>query len=153
MSNLEQVNKESIFEHLLKLRTCICVDRYIGHSNGNISVLKLDQNPWHMVQMKYTIPLSASYGELHYLLTFFSLFFVNLNTLLDFEKNMQWWLYFMLIFNMISSNCKTHQQCSKQIILFPWLYFCFVVDFILESCLWQVNSICRHDLYSTFLSF
>ncbi|KAL2334232.1 hypothetical protein Fmac_015445 [Flemingia macrophylla] len=37
---------------------------YIGHHNGNISVLKLDQEPsWHLVQMKYTIPLSASYGN------------------------------------------------------------------------------------------
>ncbi|KAJ1413328.1 WD40/YVTN repeat-like-containing domain superfamily [Sesbania bispinosa] len=48
--------------------TCLAVIQhslymYIGHSNGNIAVLKLDQEPWHMVQMKYTIPLSASYGN------------------------------------------------------------------------------------------
>ncbi|KAF7829057.1 Syntaxin-binding protein 5 [Senna tora] len=36
---------------------------YIGDSVGNISVLKLDQETWHVVQMKYTIPLSASYGN------------------------------------------------------------------------------------------
>ncbi|CAL0314269.1 unnamed protein product [Lupinus luteus] len=36
---------------------------YVGVSNGNISVLKLDQEPWHIGQMKYTIPLSASYGN------------------------------------------------------------------------------------------
>ncbi|XP_057420453.1 uncharacterized protein LOC130714562 isoform X2 [Lotus japonicus] len=48
--------------------TCIAVIQhslylYIGHSNGSISVLKLDQEPWRMVQMKYTIPLSASYDS------------------------------------------------------------------------------------------
>ncbi|CAJ1942207.1 unnamed protein product [Sphenostylis stenocarpa] len=48
--------------------TCFAVIRhslymYIGHSNGDISVLMLNQEPsWHLVQMKYTIPLSASYG-------------------------------------------------------------------------------------------
>ncbi|KAE9614574.1 putative transcription factor WD40-like family [Lupinus albus] len=36
---------------------------YIGDSIGNISVLKLDQEPWKIVQMKYTIPLSVSYGN------------------------------------------------------------------------------------------
>ncbi|KAJ7944051.1 Transducin/WD40 repeat protein [Quillaja saponaria] len=36
---------------------------YIGDSAGNISVLKLDQEPCHIVQMKYTIPLSASHGN------------------------------------------------------------------------------------------
>ncbi|KAF1874946.1 hypothetical protein Lal_00007562 [Lupinus albus] len=36
---------------------------YVGVSNGNISVLKLDQEPWRIGQMKYTIPLSASYGN------------------------------------------------------------------------------------------
>ncbi|RDY11140.1 Syntaxin-binding protein 5, partial [Mucuna pruriens] len=36
---------------------------YIGFSNGNASVLMLDQEPWHVVRMKYTIPLSASYGN------------------------------------------------------------------------------------------
>ncbi|KAK7379694.1 hypothetical protein VNO78_34383 [Psophocarpus tetragonolobus] len=49
--------------------TCFAVIQYslymyIGHSNGNISVSKLDKEPsWHLVQMKYTIPLSASYGN------------------------------------------------------------------------------------------
>ncbi|KAK7262765.1 hypothetical protein RJT34_30345 [Clitoria ternatea] len=47
--------------------TCLAVIQhsfyvYLGHSNGNISVLKLDQEPWHLVKMKYTIPFSASYG-------------------------------------------------------------------------------------------
>ncbi|CAL0313098.1 unnamed protein product [Lupinus luteus] len=36
---------------------------YIGDSIGNISVLKLDREPWKIVHMKYTIPLSASYGN------------------------------------------------------------------------------------------
>ncbi|KAK8471598.1 hypothetical protein PHAVU_003G270100 [Phaseolus vulgaris] len=37
---------------------------YIGHSNGDISVLMLDQEPsWRLVKMKYVIPLSASYGN------------------------------------------------------------------------------------------
>ncbi|XP_054775821.1 uncharacterized protein LOC129284382 [Prosopis cineraria] len=37
---------------------------YIGDSVGNISVFNLDQEPWHIVNMKYIIPLSASYGIL-----------------------------------------------------------------------------------------
>ncbi|KAI4327839.1 hypothetical protein L6164_020257 [Bauhinia variegata] len=36
---------------------------YIGHSCGNVSVLKLEREPWHLVQMKYTIPISASHGS------------------------------------------------------------------------------------------
>lgn len=36
---------------------------YFGDSNGNISVLKLHKKPWYVVQMKYIIPLSASYGN------------------------------------------------------------------------------------------
>lgn len=41
--------------------------RYIGYSDGNISVLKLDEEePFHIVQMKYTIPLSASHGEIRF---------------------------------------------------------------------------------------
>ncbi|PNY11041.1 syntaxin-binding protein 5-like, partial [Trifolium pratense] len=36
---------------------------YIGHFNGNISVLKLEQDPLHIVKTKYTIPFSASYGN------------------------------------------------------------------------------------------
>ncbi|XP_073219915.1 uncharacterized protein [Cicer arietinum] len=51
----EEITSFAVIQHSLYV--------YIGHSNGNISVLKLDQNPWHMVQMKYTIPLSASYGN------------------------------------------------------------------------------------------
>jgi len=52
---------------------CICVGRYIGHSNGDISVLMLDQEPsWRLVKMKYTIPLSASYGEKHIAALFLS---------------------------------------------------------------------------------
>lgn len=36
---------------------------YVGDSAGNISVLKLDQEPCQIVKMKYTIPLSASHGN------------------------------------------------------------------------------------------
>ncbi|KAL2576845.1 hypothetical protein AAZV13_16G096600 [Glycine max] len=52
----EEITSFAVIHHSLYM--------YIGHSNGNISVLKLDQEPsWHLVQMKYTIPLSASYGN------------------------------------------------------------------------------------------
>lgn len=34
--------------------------RYVGDSAGNVRVLKLEQE--HIVQMKYTIPYSASHG-------------------------------------------------------------------------------------------
>ncbi|XP_061351439.1 uncharacterized protein LOC133296460 [Gastrolobium bilobum] len=51
----EEITCFTVIQHTLYM--------YIGHSNGSISVLKLDQEPWHMVQMKYTIPLSASYGN------------------------------------------------------------------------------------------
>lgn len=34
---------------------------YVGDSTGTISVLKLDKEPWNIVQMKYCIPLSASH--------------------------------------------------------------------------------------------
>ncbi|XP_020218072.1 uncharacterized protein LOC109801420 [Cajanus cajan] len=37
---------------------------YVGLSNGNISVLLIDPKPWHVLRMKYTIPLSASCGNL-----------------------------------------------------------------------------------------
>ncbi|GLT82525.1 hypothetical protein SLE2022_008890 [Rubroshorea leprosula] len=37
---------------------------YAGDSIGNITVFKLDQELCHMVQMKYTIPFSASHGNL-----------------------------------------------------------------------------------------
>ncbi|KAJ4837935.1 hypothetical protein Tsubulata_022530 [Turnera subulata] len=36
---------------------------YVGDSAGNISILKLDQETWHIVPMKYTIPFSASHGS------------------------------------------------------------------------------------------
>ncbi|KAF9607948.1 hypothetical protein IFM89_003868 [Coptis chinensis] len=36
---------------------------YIGDSGGNISVLKLDLAKYHLVQMNYRIPLSASHGN------------------------------------------------------------------------------------------
>lgn len=42
----------------------MCIGRYLGDSSGNISVLKLEQEPCHMVQMKYTIPSTASHGEI-----------------------------------------------------------------------------------------
>ncbi|RDY02840.1 Syntaxin-binding protein 5, partial [Mucuna pruriens] len=52
----EEINCFAVNQHSLYM--------YIGHSNGNISVLKLDQEPsWHLVLMKYTIPFSASYGN------------------------------------------------------------------------------------------
>ncbi|KAL1315952.1 hypothetical protein AAHE18_15G027900 [Arachis hypogaea] len=51
----EEITCFSVIQHSLYM--------YIGVSNGNISVLKLDQEPWHMVKMKYTIPLSVSYGN------------------------------------------------------------------------------------------
>ncbi|KAK7309410.1 hypothetical protein RJT34_06115 [Clitoria ternatea] len=51
----EEITCFSVIQHSLFM--------YIGVSNGNISVLKLDQEPWHVVRMKYTIPLSASYGS------------------------------------------------------------------------------------------
>ncbi|KAF6154361.1 hypothetical protein GIB67_026817 [Kingdonia uniflora] len=36
---------------------------YVGDSLGNISVFKLDQETYHLVQMNYNIPLSASHGN------------------------------------------------------------------------------------------
>ncbi|KAL1288752.1 hypothetical protein AAHE18_20G007000 [Arachis hypogaea] len=51
----EEITSFAVIQHSLYM--------YIGYSNGNISVLKIDQEPWHMVQMQYTIPLSASYGD------------------------------------------------------------------------------------------
>ncbi|KHN41818.1 Syntaxin-binding protein 5-like [Glycine soja] len=51
----EEITCFSVIKHSLFM--------YIGFSNGNISVLMLDQEPWHVVRMKYTIPLSASYGN------------------------------------------------------------------------------------------
>ncbi|KAF9590105.1 hypothetical protein IFM89_030853 [Coptis chinensis] len=38
---------------------------YIGDSGGNISILKLDLAKYHLVQMNYRIPLSASHSEKH----------------------------------------------------------------------------------------
>ncbi|KAJ1403849.1 WD40/YVTN repeat-like-containing domain superfamily [Sesbania bispinosa] len=51
----EEITSFAVIPHSLYM--------YVGVSNGNISVLKLDQEPWHVVRMKYTIPLSASYGN------------------------------------------------------------------------------------------
>lgn len=54
------------------VKRCVCIAlitgsvssyRYVGDSTGTISVLKLDKEPWNIVQMKYCIPLSASHGE------------------------------------------------------------------------------------------
>ncbi|KAK7360314.1 hypothetical protein VNO77_02298 [Canavalia gladiata] len=50
----EEITCFSVIQHSLYM--------YTGHSNG-LSVLKLDQEPCHLVQMKYTIPLSASFGN------------------------------------------------------------------------------------------
>lgn len=36
---------------------------YVGDSVGNVSVLKLEQESCHIIQMKYTIPYSASHGS------------------------------------------------------------------------------------------
>ncbi|PRQ47203.1 putative transcription factor WD40-like family [Rosa chinensis] len=36
---------------------------YVGDSVGNVSVLKLEQESCHILQMKYTIPYSASHGN------------------------------------------------------------------------------------------
>ncbi|XP_047178116.1 uncharacterized protein LOC124845114 [Vigna umbellata] len=52
----EEITCFAVIQHTLYM--------YIGHSNGDISVLMLDQEPsWHLVKMKYVIPLSASYGN------------------------------------------------------------------------------------------
>ncbi|KAG5134466.1 hypothetical protein JHK82_025654 [Glycine max] len=52
----DEITSFTVIQHSLYM--------YIGHSNGNISVFKLDQEPsWHLAQMKYTIPLSASHGN------------------------------------------------------------------------------------------
>lgn len=41
----------------------ILICRYVGDSVGNIKVLKIDLGVGHVVQMKYTIPFSASHGK------------------------------------------------------------------------------------------
>ncbi|MED6112163.1 hypothetical protein PIB30_059215 [Stylosanthes scabra] len=51
----EEITSFAVIQHSLYM--------YIGYSNGDISVLKIDQEPLHVVQMQYTIPLSASYGN------------------------------------------------------------------------------------------
>ncbi|XP_027909393.1 uncharacterized protein LOC114168683 isoform X1 [Vigna unguiculata] len=51
----EEITCFSVLQHSLFM--------FIGFSNGNIAVLSLDQEPWHVVRMKYSIPLSASYGN------------------------------------------------------------------------------------------
>lgn len=42
----------------------VYIGSFVGDSGGNITVLKLDQS-CRVVQMEYTIPLSASHGEIH----------------------------------------------------------------------------------------
>ncbi|KAK7406932.1 hypothetical protein VNO78_08568 [Psophocarpus tetragonolobus] len=51
----EEITCFSVIHHSLFM--------YVGFCNGNISVLMLDKEPWHVVPMKYTIPFSASYGN------------------------------------------------------------------------------------------
>ncbi|GMY11090.1 isoform 2 of syntaxin-binding protein 5 [Fagus crenata] len=51
----EEITSFTVLQHSLFI--------YVGDSYGNISVLKLDEEPFHIVQMKYTIPLSASHGN------------------------------------------------------------------------------------------
>ncbi|XP_012065395.1 uncharacterized protein LOC105628567 [Jatropha curcas] len=40
-----------------------CLYMYVGDHVGNISILKLDEETCRILQMKYTIPLSASHGN------------------------------------------------------------------------------------------
>ncbi|RVW85722.1 Syntaxin-binding protein 5 [Vitis vinifera] len=54
------VFKEEITSFMVMQRSFFM---YLGDSSGNISVLKLEQEPCHMVQMKYTIPSTASHGN------------------------------------------------------------------------------------------
>ncbi|MED6204054.1 hypothetical protein PIB30_005452 [Stylosanthes scabra] len=51
----EEITSFALIQHSLYM--------YIGYSNGDISVLKIDQEPLHVVKMQYSIPLSASYGN------------------------------------------------------------------------------------------
>ncbi|KAK9284535.1 hypothetical protein L1049_023710 [Liquidambar formosana] len=50
----EEITSFTVMQHSLYM--------YVGDSVGNISVLKLDEER-HIVQMKYTIPFSASHGN------------------------------------------------------------------------------------------
>ncbi|KAH7849902.1 hypothetical protein Vadar_024735 [Vaccinium darrowii] len=49
----EEITSFTVIQHSLFM--------YVGDCNGTISVLKLDKEPWNVVQMKYCIPLSASH--------------------------------------------------------------------------------------------
>ncbi|XP_068640812.1 uncharacterized protein [Aristolochia californica] len=40
-----------------------CSFMYVGNASGNVSVLRLDQEPLNLVNMQYNIPISASRGE------------------------------------------------------------------------------------------
>ncbi|GAV83036.1 Lgl_C domain-containing protein [Cephalotus follicularis] len=53
--SIEEITSFTVLQHSLFL--------YIGDSVGNVSVLKLDEESLHVVQMKYTIPFSASHGN------------------------------------------------------------------------------------------
>ncbi|XP_059438419.1 uncharacterized protein LOC132171187 [Corylus avellana] len=55
------VFKEEITSFTVMRHSCYM---YVGDSNGNISVLKLQEGPFGIVQMKYTIPLSVSHGNI-----------------------------------------------------------------------------------------
>lgn len=42
------------------------IDRYVGDSFGNVSVLKFDTDIYNITQMRYRIPFHASHGEPHF---------------------------------------------------------------------------------------
>ncbi|XP_057958886.1 uncharacterized protein LOC131151627 [Malania oleifera] len=50
----EEITSFTVLQHSLYM--------YVGDSVGNVSVLKVDQDPCRIIQMKYNIPLSASRG-------------------------------------------------------------------------------------------
>ncbi|XP_021911469.1 uncharacterized protein LOC110825315 isoform X2 [Carica papaya] len=52
----EEITSFAVMQHGLYM--------YAGDSAGNISVLKLEQDPHHIVRMEYRIPISASQGNL-----------------------------------------------------------------------------------------
>ncbi|XP_077231077.1 transducin/WD40 repeat-like superfamily protein isoform X2 [Tasmannia lanceolata] len=52
--------KEEITSFMVMQHSCYM---YIGDSLGNISVLKLDQEPCRLIRMQYNIPFSASHGN------------------------------------------------------------------------------------------
>ncbi|KAE8010739.1 hypothetical protein FH972_007078 [Carpinus fangiana] len=55
------VFKEEITSFTVMRHSCYM---YVGDSVGNISVLKLQEGPYGIVHMKYTIPLSVSHGNI-----------------------------------------------------------------------------------------